>query len=209
MRPIIRMLAVAVLIAGGVLFFRAITWQRTHTPRPLSMPVSLAAGKVTSPFIDANLDREYEIALALESKPTNPGVQDSTVTQDILFSEKLDISWQLKSGEQVVCQGHSEGGGWSAWGSTVRTVLGKFHGRKDGVFTLDVRVNRDASNLDKANPTLIVQIPQLQWEDYAAGIFFRKASAWLAAFLGVILLVLSFIVGRNPDGRVGPEHHPS
>ena len=75
-------------------------------------------------------------------------------------------------------------------------TIGTFKAQKGHHYTLVLHVNRDASELNSANPKIVVQISGGFWNDRAIGIALGKSLAGISGLLGLTILAGSFAVRR-------------
>jgi hypothetical protein len=106
----------------------------------------------------------------------------------------IDISWELYEGERVVFEGDSSD---SSGMLTVPALLyerriGTFRAQKGHHYALVLHVKRDASELNSANPKILVQIPRGYWEDHAMGVGFGKLLAGILGLIGMAILIGAF-----------------
>jgi hypothetical protein len=197
------LVGVALLIAAVCSYVQA-TRDEALNLQPLSLPVSLVPGTIRTPEFKTDIEYwDYVIAIDFEEKTgssprikCNLGLADSDRAYCQGMPKLIDISWKLFEGERTAAEGNS--GSSPAWvsGSTVERTLGRFGARNGHRYTLVLDVKRDASELDVANPKVVVQIPRGYWEDHAMGIGFGKLFAGLSGLVGVTILAGTFAFRR-------------
>jgi hypothetical protein len=184
------------LIVGVYLYLNVQASQFSQSPRPLVLPVSLRVGTIRTPEIAADLGRSYDIAVDL--------TRDAVVGQGrTLPSSLVSISWELFDHDKLIAEGDSEKAIWETHADTVEGIIGKFEGQSGRTYHLVLHVTRDASELDAANPRVIVQIPRGLWEDYGAGLFIRKVKAFIVGITGIVIVVLIALMRRRSRAANG------
>jgi hypothetical protein len=184
------------LIVGVYLYLNVQAWQSSHAPRPLVLAVSLGVGTITTPEIQADLGRSYDIALDL--------TRDAVIGQRRrLPSSLVSISWKLFDHDKLIAEGDSEKAIWETHADTLEGIIGKFEGQSDRTYHLVLQVTRDASELNAANPRIIVQIPRGLWEDYGAGLFIRKVKAFIVGMTGMVIVVVIALMRRRSRAANG------
>lgn len=157
------------------MYTRAVAWERSHNPQPLILPISLEPGTIKTREIKIDLSRDYDIAIDFEGSR--------------LRAERMnvDIKWQLWEGARIVAQGSSVDKPWQNWGGTVERTLGTFTGQAGLHYSLILQVNPETSQLNYANPTLMVQIPRGLWEGYVTGLFVQKLPSYVLGLIGLLI----------------------
>jgi len=196
----------ATLLALGLTVYVGTNiWQFFHSPQPLILPVSLRVGTIKSKEIRANLARRYDIVLDLKRKPDvgsgNSTAGDTSATTSGVFVSPLvphlvDISWKLFEGDKLVSEADGKEVPWETRADTMEGVLGSFEGKSGGRYILVLQVNRDASQLDVADPKIVVQIPRDLWEDYGSGPFIQKLGAGAIAIVGALILAVIGLMSK-------------
>jgi hypothetical protein len=91
------------------------------------------------------------------------------------------------------------------WEPRVRfeRTIGTFRAQKGHRYTLVLNVNRDASELNSANPKVVVQISRGYWEDHAMGVGFGKLFAGISGLIGMTILAgtFAFLRAQRRYGR--------
>jgi hypothetical protein len=200
---IIACLGVAFLIAAGCLYSQAIRDEALNL-QPLSLPVSLVPGTIRTPEFKTDIEYwDYLIAIDFETKDDRQRMDcliagEANSDQCSGIPNLIDISWELFEGPRVAFAGNSGSTPGMMWEPRVRydRTIGTFRARKGHQYTLVLHVNRDASELNSANPKVVVQIPQGYWEDHAMGVGFGKLFAGLSGLIGVTILAGTFAFRR-------------
>lgn len=197
----------ATLLALGLTVYVGTNiWQFFHSPQPLILPVSLRVGTIKSKEIKANLARRYDIVLDLKRKPdvgsgnSTAGDTSATTTSAVFVSSLaphlVDISWKLFEGDKLVSEADRKEVTWETRADTMEGVLGSFEGKSGGRYILVLQVNRDASQLDVADPKIVVQIPRDLWEDYGSGPFIQKLGAGAIGIVGVLIVAVIGLMSK-------------
>ncbi len=199
----IALLGVAFLIAAGYFCIEVIREEALNL-QPMALPVSLVAGTIRMPEIETDIDYwNYEIAIDFETKvgmhqmdcliggETNPDRCNG-------IPNLIDISWELLEGERVAFEGDS--------GSTPGMIevpailyertIGTFRAQRGHRYTLVLHIKRDASELNSANPKIVVQVLRGYWGDHAMGVGFGKLLAAISGLIGITILVGVFVFPR-------------
>jgi hypothetical protein len=183
----------AILAAGVAMYARVVVSERTHNLTPLSVPVSLAQGTVTTAEVPVDTTRRYDIVIEaetarLKSDPVKP-----------------DLEWRLSDNGSPVAGGSSLDQPSRDWAGTYEQRLGRFIGQSGHHYVLVVNANSGTSRLAAAKPVLKVQIPQDDWEGYGAGEAIYKAEAGIVVFVGLLILGASFGISRKADRKTTLE----
>src|ERR1700693_274083 len=196
----IALLGLAFLIAAGYFYVRSVRDDGLNL-QPLALSVSLTPGTIRAPEFETDIDYwNYEIAIDFETKlgihqmecliggETNPDRCSG-------ISNLIDISWELYEGERFVLDGNSgnPSGMFSETGVLYERTIGTFRAQKGHHYALVLHVKRDASELNSANPKILVQIPRTYWEDHAMGVGFGKLLAEILGLIGLAILIAEFV----------------
>jgi len=196
----IALLGLAFLIAAGYFYVRSVRDDGLNL-QPLALSVSLTPGTIRAPEFETDIDYwNYEIAIDFETKlgihqmecliggETNPDRCSG-------ISNLIDISWELYEGERFVLDGNSgnPSGMFSETGVLYERTIGTFRAQKGHHYALVLHVKRDASELNSANPKILVQIPRSYWEDHAMGVGFGKLLAEILGLIGLAILIGVFV----------------
>jgi hypothetical protein len=188
-------IGVAFLIAAASLYIESIRDQSLNL-QPLSLPVSLASGTIRTPEFTTDIDHwDYEISTDFDTKAARQrmgcligGEANRDRCNDI--PNLIDISWELFDGERIAFDGNSgdTSGMMEEPGVRYERAIGTFKAQKGHHYTLVLHVKRDASELNSANPRVVVQILRGYWEDHAIGIALGKLFASILALVGITML---------------------
>jgi hypothetical protein len=197
------LLGIAFLIAAGYFYVQSVRDDGLNL-QPLALSVSLTPGIIRAPEFETDIDYwNYEIAIDFESKlgmhqmecliggETNPDRCSG-------IPNLIDISWELFEGERFVLDGNSRNpsGMLSETGILYERTIGTFRAQKGHHYALVLHVKRDASELNSANPKILVQIPRSYWEDHAMGVGFGKLLAEILGLIGLAILIGVFVFSR-------------
>jgi hypothetical protein len=186
------LIGVACLTGSALMYARAVAWERSHSPEPLILPISLAPATIRTPEFKIDLNRDYDIVIDFEGNRLRADGMN------------IDIAWQLWDGTTMVAKGSSVNRPWQRWAETVERTLGTFTGQAGHRYTLTLQVNPETSQLNYANPILKVQIPRGIWVDYVAGLFFQKLPSCVLGIIGLFIVGGSFLFRRRVrDGATG------
>jgi len=196
---IIEWLGVTFLIAAACFYIQAIRDEALNL-QPLSLPVSLAPGTIRAPEFKTDIEYwDYGIVIDFETKVDRQRMDcfvggEANPDQCGGIPNLIDISWELFEGERVAFQGNSGSTPGMIWEPRVRyeRTIGTFRAQKGHRYTLVLHVNRDASELNSANPKVVVQILRGYWEDHAMGIGFGKLFAVILGLIGMTILTGTF-----------------
>ncbi len=101
----------------------------------------------------------------------------------------VDISWSLLEGEKVVSEGNSRDYPGAMWSATVERQIGRFVAVRGHKYRLVLNVKRDASELNIANPKLMVVIPLDESEGYGVQIEVEQLGALVLALMGATIVL--------------------
>jgi hypothetical protein len=196
---IIEWLGVAFVIAAACFYIQAIRDEALNL-QPLSLPVSLAPGTTRTPEIEADFAHwSYEVAVDFESKFDRHQMEcmlGGEANPDVCkgIPSLIDISWELFEGERVAAEGNSgnTSGMLTESGALYERPIGSFKAQKGHRYRLVLQVKRDASELNIADPRIMVQIPRLYWEDHAMGVGLGKLLAVILGLIGMTILAGTF-----------------
>jgi hypothetical protein len=129
----------------------------------LDVPVSLSKGTVTSPtfstrthwywiLVQVEKPFSFERMNCMMSTQSGDGLRNCVSTDPI-----LDAKWQVRDGDRIVATGVSEPTGAGKFTKeNIFKIIGSFLALKDHAYTLTVFFRKDGSQLNVANPHLIV-----------------------------------------------------
>lgn len=201
-------LAVAVCAAWGA-------WISTRTDVPINLPTTMAIGHIRTPEFRVNLSTTYLIEIEVQKKiPFDTlncllGLGMSETSSDLHECPDrpsvLKASWKLTSNGQMVASGSSEDERLGGWGNdSISRILGTFQSQSGRLYALDVDVLADGSALAPGNPRLKVQVHPGVYEDDAVGSAILLLVVGVLALVGVILLFISFVQGRQAKACATP-----
>jgi hypothetical protein len=204
---VIAWLGVAFLIAAGYFCIQAIR-EKALNLQPLVLPVSLVPGTIRTPEFKTDIDYwDYEIAIDFETKVDRQRMDcflggEANPARCKGIPNLIDISWELFEGERVASKGNSGNTPGMTWEPAIlyERTIGIFRAQKMHKYSLVLHVNRDASDLNIANPKIVVQILRGYWVDHAMGIGFYELLATVSGLMGGILIfptVLRWITRRR------------
>jgi len=131
----------------------------------IDMPISLAAGTVTTPKFHV-VDDDYSIAIQAQwSMPTSElqcrmGFAPDPSHPNCSTRPLIDVQWRVYDGSRIVSQGIDNG--WSnrfdGGQQALRRYIGFFHGQHKHKYVVELTFIKNASMLDVAKPHLIVAI---------------------------------------------------
>ncbi len=102
--------------------------------------------------------------------------------------EAVDISWVVSSGGKPIAEGRSQDHFGGSYSDTIARIIGQFRGGKDLVCAIEAKVNKDASELNRANPELTVSVHPSVWEGDVIAQQLAFDTACLVGFVGVVVL---------------------
>jgi hypothetical protein len=182
---------------------------------PLSVPVSLAPGKIrTSEFrLVHNIPYDVELSFdrgKIDSQRlgclSGSDIEPETDCQNT--PSVVDLSWVISRAGQVVATGSSSP---SEGGNQFERLLGGFRPNDDGRYTLSAEIQQDASALNVANPRLQVVIDLWKRDDIAMGEGFGGLLAGGVIIVGLILIALAamtYLRRRKRDVRTTRASSP-
>lgn len=190
---------IALVLLGIGVFGAWKAWTATRNEAPLDVPILLRAGETLTKDFRLNLDGLYLIETAADS-----GAQDAKVpclmgvpanpSECAGIAPVLGVDWVLLRDGQEMRRGsskdpHSEP---ADAGRAVR-VIGEFPGESGRTYQLQVSINDDAGNLNKANPRLRVAVSSLARTDFQSANVLVFSVSFICVMFGVILLGISVI----------------
>jgi len=195
----IALLGLAFLIAAGHFYIQAIRDAALNL-QPLALSVSLIPGTIRAPEFETDIAYwNYEIAIDFETKLGMHQMEcligaETNPDRCSRIPNLIDISWELYEGERVVFEGDSSdsSGMLSVPALLYERRIRTFRAQKGHHYALVLHVKRDASELNSANPKILVQIPRGYWEDHAMGVGFGKLLAGILGLIGMAILIGAF-----------------
>jgi hypothetical protein len=196
-------IGVAFLIASAYFSIQTVRDERLDL-QPLSLPVSLVPGTIRTPEFSTDIAYwDYEIAVDFDTNVNRQRMDcflggEANSDRCNGTPNLIDISWELIEGERVAFEGNSgsTSGMMEEPGVRYERTIGTFRAQKGHRYTLVLHVKRDASELNSANPRIIVQIRRGYWDDHAMGIGFGKLFAGISGLIGVTILAGTFAFRR-------------
>jgi hypothetical protein len=166
--PVSRRIGLGLLMSTTLMWSGWTLWSHTRTWCPVNVPLSLAAGDLTTTREFAvNVAGPYKIEVEAKGTSTMPlpevvcslGLDPMRRQKTCSTKSVLRASWTLTSHGKKIAEGSSdsETGGWTAegWSQASRTI-GTFDARKGQTFKLSVQTLQDASSLSAASPRMKV-----------------------------------------------------
>lgn len=200
------------LILAASLFAVAVVDERSRNFEPLSLPITMISGTIKTQELGNDLSGDYYISINLERKFEYHrmecllgGVETNQTrpTWCAGIPDLIDISWTLYEGTNVVYQGNSERYPSVAWSNTVNRQIGKFAAHRGSRYVLVLDVKRDASELNIADPKLVVMASLAESESQRIAIGVEKFVAIVLALIGGTIVLGRFLFlefrGRAPD----------
>ena len=172
---------------------------------PLSVPVSLAPGKIQSTEFKLVHNVPYDVELSFDRGKINSqrlgclsgsDIEPETECQNT--PSVVRLSWVISRAGQVVATGSSspyEGG------NQFERLLGGFKPNDDCRYTLSADVQMDGSALNVANPRLQVVIDLWKRDDIAMGEGLGSLAAGGVVVIGLILVVLAAVTNLRRRKR--------
>jgi hypothetical protein len=196
---ILEWLGVAFLVAAACFYIQTIRDEALNL-QPLSLPVSLVPGTIRTPEFKTDIEYwDYEIAIDFETNVDRLRMDcfvggEANSDRCSSIPNLIDISWELFEGERVAFQGNSRSTPGMMREPRVRyeRIVGTFRAQKGHQYKLVLHVNRDASQLNSANPKVVVQILRGYWEDHAMRVGFGKLFAVILGLIGMTILAGTF-----------------
>jgi hypothetical protein len=194
---------VTMLVAAVRLLTKEAAAAHAQNWTPLVLPVSLRTGAIRTPQVQIDRDGDYEIVLDLNHKfginkmQCLLGAADADSNRCAGIPNLIDISWKLFEGDVVVTSGTSHDMLGLTWSDTVKRYLGRFKGQRGHQYVLVLDVNRDASELDVAQPKLMVEAPYGVFKDYGVGVAIQRTEATVMGVIGIIVLAGVFFLQVN------------
>jgi hypothetical protein len=180
-----RRIAIAMILAGVVLFVGSWSLLATRKLVPLDVPVSLSRGHIRSGF-EVNLDAGYLIEIEVEDRPPIDNL-DCLMWGCNNAPAILKARWTLSSDGRIEVTGNSDDNGRCCDGGR---IIGAF--RSDGgQSTIDVDVLSDTNVLNKAHPRLRIEADAGGYRRVGR---LREGLAFVSAIIvaaGVIVLLLA------------------
>jgi hypothetical protein len=200
----LRRIGIALVGVAAVTWLGWITWARTRTWSPATVPLSLSAGSSTSTRdFRVNVDGRYEISIEATANGNVPlkelvcllGLEPLWPDKTCSTDSVIRTSWIVTSHEMTVAGGLSDkkNGGWTAQGwSRAGRVIGQFNANKGQQYKVCVQTLADASRLSTVHPDLTVEFGGPNYESVAVVTSLLNFACAAMGILGVILLIISF-----------------
>ena len=194
------------LLASGIGIFAAWSlWTKTRNFVPVDVPVSLAAGQITTSEFKLNFDGLYlieidaEKIIPLDTLHCLMGVEgDAVHCEDI--PPAIGAAWILSRNGQEVGRGSSvELHSAPVQSGTVARVIGEFQGKAGQRCKLQVTFTADGRSLTAAHPRLEVGVSSVAYEDIQAASVLVFSTAFICVLFGVVLLSIAYFANRGSD----------
>ena len=190
-------LGVLLLLAAGGLWIDG-TWGTDFDKyTALKLPTKLRKGALRTPEFAVTIDGRFFVQIA--GQRTVPfarlecmlGICNPCPREDCKPTDPLVVAdWKVWEGDSLVASddGAFKGGGWSS--REIERSIGYFDATAGHSYVLELNVQKDAIELDQANPVLRVQTHPGAWKgEYINAGLELLAAKWLA-FAGVFVLLL-------------------
>jgi hypothetical protein len=197
-------------IAIGLVFLAVAWWlsysaeqkHQNFNPTPLSQNVSIKQGVLLDALFQTDMDERYEINLDVDRKMPKDkidcllGIAFSAVNKCSESKNVISMSWEVRSGEQIVAKGESNPNGGGYWRSgSIGRQIGQFHAKAGTNYLLEVRSAMDGGELNAANPRIKVTVNATRGkQQYVGSTLSSVASIVLACLGGSILLLMAIVV---------------
>lgn len=191
------------LALAASLYAKATTDGRARNWEPLSLSISLVPGTIETPELGTNLDGGYNILITFEKKiefhrmECLLGVLQSNGMPPVWCNQVpnlIDISWTLYEDGRAVSQGDSKKYSGGVWSARVERHIGSFVAKRGHRYRLVLRVKRNASELNNANPKLVIMVPRGEAEGYGAAIALEKLGAAILALIGMTIVLVTYSI---------------
>ncbi len=206
-RSAVIVLGLLFLLAAFFPFINSRTLARSRDWHTVSAPLSLRSGTIQHLHLGNDLDGKYEIDVEFQevSTPEKLGCSAGNAQFDPVHCagapDIVDASWKLYENKRLVQEGNSTDYPGVVFSSPIiERRIGQFSAVKERDYSLVVSVNRDASQLDPAHPTINVQVPMDVLEGYYAAVAIEQIEAVILCFVGVLVVLAAFYV-RKPSKR--------
>ncbi len=182
------------LLISGILIRRPGARLETNWV-PMVYATSLKMGTIRTPEFTTNRSGVYEIAINVENKygiqkmQCLLGATDAHSRQCAGIPSLIDISWTLLDTDRVVATGNSHDFSGLAQSDSLKRFLGAVNCQAGHRYSVVLDIRRDASDLDVANPRIVVQTPYGYFEDYSVGAWIRRVESRTLGLVGIALLV--------------------
>ncbi len=189
--------AAVLLVAAAALYgvndylFSAIEWT------PLRIPMELVEGRQHGGDFTARWGVVYEIRLDtdrnldLQEQNCLLGIETVVPERCAGISPELNLSWQVRSDEEVIAQGGSEDSQAGYWGPSMGKILGAFQALEGQSYRVAATVGGSSPQLQRSNPRLQIAVAprERKWTYVWSGLF-----VVLAAGLFLLAIVLSLVL---------------
>ncbi len=211
-RATLSIVATGFLIASACLCGHAVVRGHAHNWEPLVLPVSLHPGTIRTPEITTDRDGKYDIVMEFDEKydirtmECLLGIDLSTAgnpNRCNQIASLIEISWTLFEDDHIVAEGDSNDDRSYIWSSTVERMLGSFRGQMGHRYNLVLKIRRDGSELNTANPRIKVVVPLGISKDYSVGIFIEKMEAMGFGLIGLLVLT-TLLISRKSSQKEDP-----
>lgn len=206
-------IGVVFLCLAALLYAKSESEEHARNWEPLDIPISLHQGIINTPTLGPDLDGDYEILIEFDKKtPLNRtdldrmdcllGVLTPKGTRPDWCNgvpDLIDISWSLFEGKDIISSGDSSYYPGGVWSAKVDRHIGRFQARKGHTYTVALNVKRNASELNIANPRLVIGVSQEEGEGYGIRIAIEQLGALILALMGgtIVLGRLFFLELRR------------
>jgi len=191
-------IGVVFLCLAALLYAKSESEEHARNWEPLDIPISLHQGIINTPTLGPDLDGDYEILIEFDKKfslnrmECMLGVLTPKGTRPDWCSgipDLINISWTLFEGKQEISDGDSSYYPGGVWSAKVDRHIGRFQGRKGHSYTVALNVRRNASELNIANPRLVIGVSQEEGEGYGARIAIEQLGALILALIGGTIIL--------------------
>ncbi len=188
------LVAAAALYALNDYLFSGIEWA------PLRIPVELVDGREHAGDFTARWGVVYEIRLDtdrnldLQEQNCLLGIETVVPERCAGISPELNLSWQVRSDEEVIAQGGSEDSQAGYWGPSMGKILGAFQALGGQSYRVAAIVGRSSHELQRSNPRLQIAVAprERKWTYVWSGLLIAVATCLL-----LLAIVLSVVLGRR------------
>jgi hypothetical protein len=192
-------IGILLIIVGGSWALHDGIWYRTRTWRPVNQPISLTVGHIETPKFVVNVEENFAVDLAVDrSVPSDISVNvlgiGDLISQNNEDKPGFKLAWAVKSGNETVETGISDGRGEGYWGSATGRRLGFFHAQKNKPYTVQIDVIEEGSKLAPYHPRLLVHVDLFTLDGYAMGTGIMVLIGEGIGAIGLLFLIVGAVL---------------
>jgi hypothetical protein len=203
--------ALALLLLEVVVYF----WIRPEAVdmrrwKPLAVPIQLRIGEIRTCDFTTDLNSKYRLLIESDRRIEFKrhecllGMVDWDRAKTCAgIPELVDLERSVLDHGRVITSGSSRNSWGGFYSDTIARELGEFTAQKNQQYSIVLSIRRDGGELNKTNPTLLVETQPWEWKEAVVGSALISQLRILGTALFVAAGLLTLVL--SPRFRISPS----